>query len=375
MSGSNDQTLSGVTETLLMPLYIRALESQRSDALLKDEKAVALVRQMDYDSSRILAKVDEEVRVAVLLRNRQIDQHAQDFLKRNPDAVVVHIGCGLDARFERVDNGRVEWYDLDLPEVIELRQKLIGGEGGRYHFLAGSVLDSAWLDTVSLHRQRPFLFLAEGVLIYFEEAQVKSLVLTLKEHFPAAELVFDAFSPFFVWANNRRVRRTKVGARCQWALKRGIELESWGMAFACWMNGSPSPSRSRALAARNGCDLFHCWSKPRAFSTIDLEGGQMRWRQKMSAPNPAPSSPHPLPRRSSRYSFKWMNSNSPTGRSNPARMSMSLMGVASPRASEPNTRTLYAPCRTTVFYVSPKWRRSIFPSRWMRPGNIGCKMT
>jgi O-methyltransferase involved in polyketide biosynthesis len=81
---------------------------------------------------------------------------------------------------------------------------------------------------VSLHRQRPFLFLAEGVLIYFEEAQVKSLVLTLKEHFPAAELVFDAFSPFFVWANNRRVRRTKVGARCQWALKRGIELESWG---------------------------------------------------------------------------------------------------------------------------------------------------
>jgi O-methyltransferase involved in polyketide biosynthesis len=114
-----------------------------------------------------------------------------------------------------------------LPEVIELRRKFIGGEGARHHFLACSVLDSAWLNAVSFHRQRPFLFLAEGVLMFFEEAQVKSLVATLKEHFPGAELVFDAFSPFFVWANNRRVARTKIGTRCHWALKRGKDLERW----------------------------------------------------------------------------------------------------------------------------------------------------
>ena len=106
-------------------------------------------------------------------------------------------------------NGQVEWYDLDLPDVIELRRKLVGGEGARYHFLACSVLESAWLDTVSAHRQRPFLFLAEGVFMYFEEAQVKSLVLTLREHFPGAELVFDAFSPFMRWAHNLRVTRTR----------------------------------------------------------------------------------------------------------------------------------------------------------------------
>ncbi len=197
-------------------------------ALLRDEKAVALVRQMDYDFSPILAKIDEETRVAVVLRNREFDRYARDFLARYPEAVVVHIGCGLDARFERVDNGQVEWYDLDLPEVIELRRKFIGGEGARHHFLACSVLDSAWLNALSVHRQRPFLFLAEGVLMYFEEAQVKSLVLTLLERFPGAELVCDAFSPFFVWANNRRVARTKIGARCHWALKRGQDLESWG---------------------------------------------------------------------------------------------------------------------------------------------------
>jgi O-methyltransferase involved in polyketide biosynthesis len=64
--------------------------------------------------------------------------------------------------------------------------------------------------------------------MFLEEAQVKSLVLTLKEHFPGAELVFDAFSPFFVWANNRRVARTKIGSRCYWALKHGKDLERWG---------------------------------------------------------------------------------------------------------------------------------------------------
>jgi len=228
MSKNANQNLSGVAETLLIPLYIRAIESQRPDALLKDEKAVALVQQMDYDSSRLLAKIQKETQAAVILRNREFDRYARDFLARCPEAVVVHIGCGLDSRFERVDNGKVEWYDLDLPEVIELRQKLIGGEGVRYHLLACSVLNSAWLDSVSLHAQRPFLFLAEGVFIYFEEAQVKSLVLTLKEHFQGAELVFDAFSPFLAWASNLRVARNEIGARCHWALKRGKDLESWG---------------------------------------------------------------------------------------------------------------------------------------------------
>jgi O-methyltransferase involved in polyketide biosynthesis len=89
-------------------------------------------------------------------------------------------------------------------------------------------LDNAWLDTVSNHRPRPFLFLAEGVLMYFEEAQVTSLVLTLREHFPGAEFVFDAFSPFLVRMNNLRISRTKIGARYYWGLKRGKDLERWG---------------------------------------------------------------------------------------------------------------------------------------------------
>ena len=231
MTQRSGQDLSGVAETLLITLYIRALESQRHDALLKDEQAVTLVRRIDQDFLRnALVKIDPETQVAVILRNRQFDFYIRDFLARFPEAVVVHIGCGFDSRFERVveRNSKVEWYDLDLPEVIDLRRRFIGDEKERYHLLACSVLDSKWLDAVSAHRERPFLFLAEGVLMYLKESQLKPLVLTLQEKFPGAELVFDAFSPFFVWANNRRVARTKIGALCYWALKRGKELESWG---------------------------------------------------------------------------------------------------------------------------------------------------
>ncbi|MCX6084277.1 MAG: class I SAM-dependent methyltransferase [Caldiserica bacterium] len=231
MSKNPNQNLSGVAETLLITLYIRAMESQRPDALLKDEKAVASVTQMSYDFARIKQiKMDEDDKVSIILRNREIDRYARGFLARYPEAVVVHIGCGLDSRFERVDSGQVEWYDLDLPEVIELRRKFIGGEGARYHLLACSAFDSTWLNAVNVHRQRPFLFLAEGVFQYFEEAQVKSLVLTLRERFPGAELVFDAFSPYIVRANNLRFRisRTKISARYHWGLKRGTDLERWG---------------------------------------------------------------------------------------------------------------------------------------------------
>jgi len=231
MSETTNPNLNSVAETLLITLYIRALESQRPDALLKDDKAVALVDQMNYDFSRFAQlKMDEGDKLAIILRNREFDRYTRNFLARNPESAVVHIGCGLDSRFERVDNGQVEWFDLDLPAVIDLRRNLIGGERERYHYLPYSVFDKAWLNEMSIYRQKPFFFLAEGVFMYFEEEQVKSFVLWLRDHFPGAELVCDAFSPYIVRANNLRFRisSTKLSARYHWGLKNGEDIEGWG---------------------------------------------------------------------------------------------------------------------------------------------------
>lgn len=270
MSEAAKLELSGVPGTLLITLYIRAIESQRPDALIKDERAEALVRQLDQESlHKTLPLTEDFTRVVMILKSRDFDRIAQDFLARHPDAVVVHIGCGLDTRFDRVAerNSRVEWYDLDLPEVIELRRKLVGGEGARHHFLACSVFDSAWLSEVGAHRPRPFLFLAEGVFMYFDKAQVKSLVLTLRDRFPGAEMVFDAYSPFLKWSHNHKVARTRIGAPLHWALKRAQDLEGWGQGIRLLDQRFPfqyrEPRLRRALKLRlvpflaTGIGVFH----------------------------------------------------------------------------------------------------------------------
>jgi len=227
--------LSEISETLLITLYLRAMESQRPDALIHDKKAESLVKQISnagfYDFSRIKSlHLSEANKLVIILRNREFDFYAQNFLRQHPSAVVVHIGCGLDLRFERVDNGMMEWYDLDFPEVIELRRKWIGDEPERYHLLGHSVLEHAWMDLVRMHVQGPFLFLAEGVFMYFTEMQVKSLVLTLRDLFPGAELVFDALSPIHVWRHNLQIRTFKVADPVHWGIWHGQELEGWGSA-------------------------------------------------------------------------------------------------------------------------------------------------
>ncbi len=223
-------TLSGVSETLLTTLYLRAQESQRPDALIKDEKAEALVAKLSYDFDRIRhIPLSEANKLVMILRSRQFDRWAQAFLERHPDGVVVHIGCGLDARFERVDNGRVEWIDLDLPDVIALRRTLLGGETQRYHLLACSVLEDAWLEGMRAYSSRPFLFLAEGVFMYFAGAQVKRLVLALRQRFPGAQLVFDAYSPLHVLRHNLQTSSSKIAHYVRWGIWRGQALERWGV--------------------------------------------------------------------------------------------------------------------------------------------------
>ena len=228
MAAQTERHLTGVAETLLMPLYARSVESARPDALLRDEIAVALVARWPEDFARIKqVHMDEEDRVVLMLRNREFDRQAREFLARHPDGTVVHIGCGLDARFPRVDNGRVEWYDLDLPAVISLRREALP-ERPRYHLIASSAFETAWLDLLRVHTGRPFLFLAEAVFLYFPESRGKALVLNLKGRFPGAELVCDAMTPFMVSSLNLELALSKMSARLEWRLKHGRDVEGWG---------------------------------------------------------------------------------------------------------------------------------------------------
>lgn len=210
--------LSTVSRSLLIPLYYRAMESLRPDALVRDPKAVELVGRLDVDFSDVRKLKDEQVNY--LLRMREFDRRARAFLAEHPAGVIVDLGCGLDTRFERVDNGQVAWYGLDLPEVIEMRKELLD-ETPRSHFIGCSVLDFSWMDALS--GQTGILFLAEAMLVYLEEADVKRLVRALTERFPGAELVCDAYAPVVV----RLHPRPPAVPRPRWGLKDDRDVEAW----------------------------------------------------------------------------------------------------------------------------------------------------
>jgi O-methyltransferase involved in polyketide biosynthesis len=169
--------LGPIQRTLLIPLYCRAAETRRPDALIRDETAVQVVEKIE-GGLPYLAKMNAWDKVFTLMRVREFDHFAKAFLREHPAGVVVDIGCGLDTRFERLDNGLLNWVGLDLPDVITLRKRLLL-EKQRACLVACSALDFAWLDCVPLRRSG-YLFLAEGVLPYFEERDVKRLVLTLR---------------------------------------------------------------------------------------------------------------------------------------------------------------------------------------------------
>lgn len=124
-----------------------------------------------------------------MLRARMFDRYVEDFLAAHPRGTVVEIGCGLDTRFDRVDNGRVRRFDLDLPDAIALRRRFFDDEPRRT-MVAASVLDSSWMDAVAA-TGGPWIFVAEAVLIYLDAPQARRAIAEIAQRFPGARIAFD----------------------------------------------------------------------------------------------------------------------------------------------------------------------------------------
>ena len=216
--------LEGPAETLLVPLWARAEESRHPDPILVDPRAVEIADSLQYDFDRFHQSVTGHV--SYCIRAYVIGQWVRRFLETHPAGTVVEIGAGLDTRFERLDNGQVHWFDLDLPEVVELRRQFFQ-ETDRRRFISGSVLESGWLEEVKASQSSAYLFLAEGVPAYFEESQVKELFRTLANEFPRSKLAFDSLTPYLVRYCNRRDAISQTTGRLQWGITNARDIESW----------------------------------------------------------------------------------------------------------------------------------------------------
>ena len=184
---TDTQKLTGVPETLLVALYLRAVETQRADGIIRDEKAVEMIQSIEYDFARFKKAWASQVGVAV--RTEILDEATTAFIRQYPDARVVNMGAGLCTRFDRVDNGSIIWYELDLPEAIEMRRRFFT-ETDRHRFIEGSITDFGWMEQIQGGGRKPVLFIGEGLFMYFEGQEVENIFVEMADHFPGAELLW-----------------------------------------------------------------------------------------------------------------------------------------------------------------------------------------
>lgn len=217
-------TLTGTQETMLATLCGRAYDATTARPVLGDEWAARVLDQVDYDFAR--AGMNPTSAAGVALRARQLDRWTAGFLAGHPEATVLHLACGLDARALRVEHGRgVRWVDLDLPDVVELRERLLPEPAGDYRLVAASVVDDGWLAEVPA--DRPTLAVFEGLSMYLREADGRRLIERITDRFPSGELVFDAYGTIGVRLQRHVAAVRNSGATLHWGVDDPRALEGW----------------------------------------------------------------------------------------------------------------------------------------------------
>lgn len=221
-----NEKIDGVAETMLQTLYARAKESKKPNHKIYDGKAIEIVEQMEYDFS--LADKDMAMSSGVVARTIVLDRMVSDFVNNHPNATIVNIACGMDTRFDRVDNGRIRWYNLDLPVTMNIRQKYMK-ENERVTLIAGSAMDSSWTEQID-PGEGDVLVIVEGLSMYLQEKDMKQILTNLDRRFKRAVIFMEILNPKFVRKNVEKSIQAS-GAVFTWGAKSGKELEDMVPAF------------------------------------------------------------------------------------------------------------------------------------------------
>ena len=222
----NTVNISGVPETMLQTLYARATESNKKNHKIYDEKAIEILKKLYYDFT--LADNDSAMKNGVIARTIVLDKLVKKFIKENPNTTVVNIACGLDTRFYRVDNGKINWYNLDLPETMNIRKNLIV-ENERVNLIAKSAMDESWSNDISEIKNN-VLVIIEGLSMYLSENDIKKILNIIDRKFDRVTIYMETMNPFVV----RHVKEKSIDAsdaKFSWGIKTGKELELYNSNY------------------------------------------------------------------------------------------------------------------------------------------------
>lgn len=189
--------LGDVQTTALIPLAIKANETLRKKARIKDDMAVKIIKHLNMDTTPFDKFMSHE---GVIARSVMLDKMVKDFVAQYPESIIVNLGAGFDNRFARVDNGKISWFDVDLPDSITARKKAFE-ERERVTMIAGNILEEEWCKPIKaelIKKERKILFLAEGLFMYLTLTEISKLLSILKANFTSGTLIAEQNNPLMV---------------------------------------------------------------------------------------------------------------------------------------------------------------------------------
>lgn len=214
-------SVTGVAETMIQTLYARAKETRKPDHKIRDDIAVELVEKIDYDFSK--ADQDKVMYSGVIARTIVLDQMVRHYLENHENTIVINIACGLDTRCYRMQGKYLRWYNVDLPETMNVRSRFLSETGPVYQ-IAKSAMNASYVDDITYHNEN-VLVIIEGLTMYLKEDDVKKMFSIIDQSFQNVTVMVETMSPFVV----KHVKEKSIAgsnAKFTWGIKNGKQLQN-----------------------------------------------------------------------------------------------------------------------------------------------------
>ncbi|MBD3194918.1 MAG: class I SAM-dependent methyltransferase [Candidatus Lokiarchaeota archaeon] len=219
--------LSALEETMLGPLWARAMYAKKYPDLLNDPKAIEIIESVNYDFSEMEQILGEWRAIGLMIRARSFDNAARDYIKKYPSATIINIGAGLDTTFFRIDNGKIKMYNIDLPDVIDYRENLLPSTD-RNKNIAKSAFDYDWITKIDYTEDNGIFIIAGGFVYYFNEEKISNFLSTLADDFTEGEIIFDAISSLALNKMNKKSEKAGSDLRLKLAIDDPFEtIPKW----------------------------------------------------------------------------------------------------------------------------------------------------